>query len=131
MKNEFKWWQISYTISGRTKETDIEFDRTILSGNIDTCNIGKGIMGAFLKNVFRDVMIKHSNYHFQCPVKKGKLYANNVPAIDDTLLPTHILGLHTAGEYLFTLTFKGKIENVKGIIHLTTVKCVFTIKANK
>lgn len=124
-KVELKGLLLAYAIMGKVKETNEEFDRTFLRGNIDTCDINKGMIGVFMQTVFLELMLKHSNYHFGCPVNKGPYYANNVPAFNDKLLPTYILNLY--GDFMLTIGFKGKIGNAKGFTQLGTVKVMFTI----
>lgn len=127
-KVDFKELRVLFAILGKAKQSE-EYDKTYLRANIDTCNINKGMMGNFLQTVLRKIMLEHSNYHFGCPVKKGTYYAINVPAVDDKLLPMYIFA--TSGEYQLELTVRGKLGNMKGMVHVATVKGLFSIELNK
>lgn len=91
LKTDIKSLMLAYAIMGKTNETNADFDRTLMRGNLDFCNIGKGMIGVFMQTIYGSLMLEHSNYHFGCPIRKGDYYASNVPAIDDKLLPTNIL----------------------------------------
>lgn len=113
---------------GKSKQDGKEFDKLVLRGNIDTCNINKGMLGSFMQAVLRDQMMQHSNYHFGCPAKKGNYYAINLPPINEKLFPTYILGV--SGEFQLKLTLKGKNENSKGMIQLITSNILMVIVNN-
>lgn len=122
-KFDLKELRASFNILGKTNGTNLEFDKTFLRGNVDTCDIGRGMMGNFYKVVLRDLLLQYSNYDFGCPVKKGAYYAINIATPDSKLLPT--LGI--TGEFQLTLVLKARIANAKGMVHLLTTNSVVSI----
>lgn len=127
-KVDLKELRVSFSINGKTKQSSKEFDKLVLRGNADTCNITKGMMGSFMSAVVRELFMEYSNYRFVCPLKKGFYYVFNFPAISEHLFPTYILGI--SGEFKLTLIFKAKVENVKGLINLGTVIGIGFVSVN-
>lgn len=70
-----------YTFNIRVKTDDSrkDYDLDVLTSNVDSCQLAKGIFGNFVIKFFMSNLEKHSNLKFECPQKKGFYYAYNFP----------------------------------------------------
>lgn len=127
-KVDIKEARVAVTVMGKHKPSNREFDKLLLRANIDTCNINKGMLGNFLHSVIRKQLKDHSNYNFDCPIKKGTYYVSNLPPVDDKMLPTYILGIY--GAYQVKVSITGKIANNKKLIHIVTVNSFGSVIPN-
>lgn len=112
---------------GKVTEDAKSFDKTVFNGNIDTCNVAKGIFGNFIIRSVAEIMKETSNFTFTCPQRKGFFYAKNFKAIDSdspTSIPYHLLGI--TGKFEIYLTIKAKVPGSKTPIQIMSGKAIGT-----
>lgn len=118
LKVDVNVMRITFVFLGKTEQSKKEFDWTIMRGNVDSCKIVEGVLGAFIQRI----ILEHSNYDFKCPIRKGDYYLINVPVYE--FMPTFVPGL--SGDFLLTLICKGKIGNAKRWVHLAKAEVSFS-----
>lgn len=67
-----------FSFKSKSSRNVKDFDRTLLSGTIDTCKVSKGVIGNFIVRMIVDQLGKSSNFRFICPQSKGYYYVRNL-----------------------------------------------------
>lgn len=107
-------------IKGKTDKQSNNYDKILFKGSIDNCDISKGAIGNFVAQWISTHVDKYSNYKFECPLKKGFLYAVNFPVFEDKFIPYAVIGF--AGRFVMAVVIKAKVEGVEGLVHVTSTR---------
>lgn len=67
------------SVIGWRGERSSETERTIFKGNIDICNLTKGVMGGFISLFVSSFVEKYSNMKVVCPMPNGYYYLRHCP----------------------------------------------------
>lgn len=108
------------TVLGKMDYNAKNYDLNLFTGNIDVCNIGKGMRSNFIISMIYDNLKDHSNFKFECPTKKGFYYAANFPIMGDEYLPHFLIG--QTGYWQVIWRIKAKIQRSKSPVPLALVK---------
>lgn len=110
---------IAFIIRVKSSPHRKEYDQLLFQGNVDTCKVSQGVLGNFLVKWFLSAD-QNSNFHFDCPMKKGFYYLYNLPNIDTSFLPAFIP--QKDREWEMTVTAKTKFAKVATASQLVVVK---------
>lgn len=107
-------------IKGKTDKQSNNYDKMMFKASVDNCDISKNVVGNFVTKWISTHLDQYSNYKFECPLKKGFLYAVNFPVFEDKFIPYAVTGF--AGRFVLAATIKAKVEGVESFVHITTTK---------
>lgn len=94
-----------FSLKVKTSDNSKDYDRTILSGSIDTCKVSKGVIGNFIVRLLLDKLAEHSNFRFVCPQSKGYYYVRSMP-----FDPSYVPGFLTANDVNWKLNAMVKLK---------------------
>jgi Protein of unknown function (DUF1091) len=97
--------------------------REILKTTMDVCRLQEGVTGNFVAKLIFETLKDHSNYNFECPVKKDAAYYIRNFQVSTGILPLRLFSEIVQGETFFNVTtsVKGRISEVKGLAQIFSV----------
>ena len=105
------------TLNGQKDLKNSNYDKLLLTGNIDTCKIGKDGVGNFIMKILLPNILEHATF-LNCPQKKGEFHLREFPLTNLQFLPAYILP--QSGKWELTIVGKGKF--LKSTVPFLTVK---------
>lgn len=118
---------VSFVIKVKSSEIRKDYDQVLFQGNADTCKISQGVIGNFLIKAILSYD-RDTNYYFDCPMKKGFYYLNNLPNLDTSFIPPFIP--RKDREWEMTIGAKTKFPKVATASQLVFVKIYGESKFN-
>lgn len=117
---DFKKVSLLFNLAGKSNEDYKNFDKEIYKGYFDVCKFSQGILGSFVARAMTENLHDYSNFKLECPQKKGFIYVYNLPMDGDRHYPSMIF--QNFGSWELTVELKAKIEKVRAIATIVTVK---------
>lgn len=111
---------VAFTVRIKSTPNRKDYDRLVFQGNVDTCKVSQGVIGNFFVNWFLSIN-QNSNFHFDCPMKKGFYYVYNLPNIDTSFLPAFIKP-RQSHDWELTIGAKTKFQKIASASQLIFVK---------
>jgi Protein of unknown function (DUF1091) len=98
------------------------YDRELMKTTMDVCRLRNGVTGNFLAKLMYETIKDHSNYKFECPLKKDDYFIRNFQA-PINILPMRLFSEIIQGEKIFnvSISVKTRIAKVKVLADLFAV----------
>lgn len=118
---DFKKMAVQITLTGQSVEgSGNKYDKVYFKGNVDTCNIAKGIFGNFIIKLVAATLENYSNVKFICPQPKGLYFVHNFPLIEDNVVHPQII--QSSRRFEVCVVVKAKVSRAKPLTHAITIK---------
>lgn len=104
-------------------EGSATFDELYHTSSIGICSqaVSKGVFANFIITTVAKTLESHSNFRFECPLRKKLYYINEYPALDLSLLKLFSMTVEDRKpEFEFTLMVKAKPRGRKSVEHILT-----------
>lgn len=116
---DLKKISMTFIIKTKSSPEKRDYDKLLFQGNVDTCKISQGVIGNFIiKRIMTSAL--DTNFHFDCPIKKGVYFLYNLPSMPTSFIPAFIPKYNRTWE--LTLSAKTKLPKVASVLQLLFLK---------
>lgn len=110
---------VSFAIKFKSTPDRKDYDKLLFQGNVDICKVSRGVMANFMVKAFLSSE-RETNFHFDCPMKKGFYYLYNLPTMEKSFFPGFIPKYSRIWE--LTVIAKTKLPKIASAVQLLLVK---------
>lgn len=103
---------LTFDLKKKTSLDAKDYEIDVYHGNVDSCNVAKGMVGNYLINFILAGLKEYSNFVIECPLRKGFYYITNfpVPKQVQDFIPKFIPQPSQNSAWVLTITARAKIQ---------------------
>lgn len=103
---------LTFEVKRKTNLASKDYEIDIFKGNVDSCNLAKGIVGNYIINFILSGLDEYSNFLIECPMRKKFIFIYNfpVPKQVQDFLPKFISRSTQNSAWILMITARAKVQ---------------------